>query len=78
MGRQKESDVHISLRPLYILPADDSSSVHFAVFHISLVKNQLLDLQLPSLNTVSANDSELSCSGYPALHCVHLLSSSRS
>jgi len=78
VGRQKESDVSISLRPLYILPIDNSSSVHFADFHISLAKHQLLGLQLPSLNTVGAKDSECSCSDYPALYCVHLRCSNRS
>lgn len=75
MGRQEETDVYIPLRPLYILPTDNSTSVNF---HVSLVKNKLLGLQLPSLNTVSAKDSEIPWSGYPALHCVYLLSSSKS
>lgn len=70
--------VCISLRLIYILPTDNSSSVHFADFHVSHVKNLFLGLQLPSLNTVTAENSELSCSDYPALCCVHLLFSSRS
>lgn len=78
MGRPKESDVHVSFRPSYILPADNSSSVHFVDFHVSLAKIQLLSLQLPSLNRVSAKDLELSHSGYLALYCFLLLSSSMS